>query len=103
MPGKPKGLPKTGGRQKGSTNKTTAEIRGAYQAFVENNIPNFEKWIERVAQDNPAKALELVTSLSEYFLPKLQRTETDITTKGESVNRPIIDFGEDKNQSESEV
>lgn len=80
------------GRGKGTPNKSTKEIREAYQTFVENNIPNFEKWIERVAKDNPAKALELVTSLSEYFLPKLQRTETDITSKGESIVKPVIKF-----------
>lgn len=63
------------GRPKGKPNKTTAEIREAYQSFVENNIPNFEEWLNRVAKTNPAKAIELVTGLSEYFLPKLQRSE----------------------------
>ena len=91
------------GRPKGKPNKTTSEIREAYQLFVENNIPNFEEWLTRVAKANPAKALELVTSLSEYFLPKLARTETDITTKGESVNRPIINFIKNKNDEEKKI
>lgn len=70
------------GRPKGSPNKSTKEIRDAFQCFVENNVGNFEEWIARVAEKNPAKALELVTNLGEYILPKLSRTEVkaEITT-----------------------
>jgi hypothetical protein len=66
------------GRPKGSPNKVTKDLRDAYKEFVENNVPHFQKWISEVAADNPAKALELVASLSEYFMPKLQRTELDV-------------------------
>jgi hypothetical protein len=70
------------GRPKGSPNKSTQEIRNAFQMFVENNVENFEDWIVRVAETNPAKAIELVTNLGEYILPKLSRTEVkaEITT-----------------------
>ena len=94
-----KGQAKKGGRAKGTPNKSTSEIREAYQVFVENNIPNFEKWIERVAEKNPAKALELVTSLSEYFIPKLQRTETDLTSNGKEINIPTINFEQSKDDN----
>lgn len=80
------------GRPKGSPNKTTQEVRDAYQLFAENNMVKFQEWIDKVASKNPAKALEIVLAMSEYFLPKLQRTETDITSKGESVNIPTINF-----------
>ena len=43
--------------------------------FIENNAPKFEQWLERVAETNPAKAIELVSNLSDYVLPKLARTE----------------------------
>jgi len=89
-----KGHKKGKGRPKGSPNKTTQEVRDAYQLFAEDNIDKFQVWIDKVAKDNPAKAMELVLSLSEYFIPKLQRTETDITSKGESVNVPIFKWAE---------
>lgn len=38
MPGKPKGSPKTGGRQKGTTNKATAEIKAIAQKHGEAAI-----------------------------------------------------------------
>ena len=87
------------GRPKGTPNKVTKDIREAYKEFVENNVDKFQSWIDKVAETNPAKALELTASLSEYFLPKLSRTEADITTKGESLNKPIIEFTkENKNK-----
>lgn len=64
-----------GGRTKGSPNKSTQQIRDAFHMFVENNTKNFEKWLKEIAEDNPAKAMELVNQTAEYILPKLSRTE----------------------------
>lgn len=80
------------GRPKGSPNKTTKQVRDAYQLFAENNMDKFQAWIDRVAEKNPAKALEIVLAMSEYFLPKLQRTETDITSDGKAITTPTINF-----------
>jgi len=66
---------KTGGRKKGVPNKTTKEIRESFQCFVEDNVDNFQEWLDRVAETNPAKAIELVNNMSEYILPKLSRSE----------------------------
>lgn len=65
------------GRPKGSPNKSTKEIRDAFQCFVEDNTDKMQEWLERVAEKNPAKALELLGGLSEYILPKLSRTEIE--------------------------
>ena len=85
------------GRPKGSPNKTTKEIREAYQMFTENNMDKFQEWIDTVAKKNPAKAMEIVLAMSEYFLPKLQRTE--VSHEGEiDIKTPTINF----TKSESE-
>ena len=63
------------GRPKGKPNKTTAEIREAYQKLVEDNLTNMTKWLGEVATDNPEKAMELMLKLSEYMIPKLARQE----------------------------
>jgi len=76
--------------RKGSPNKTTKELRDSFQFFVENNVPKFQEWIEEVAKNNPAKAIELVTSLGEYIMPKLSRTEIDADVKTE--NKTKIDY-----------
>ena len=69
------GHKKVGGRAKGSTNKTTAEIRDAYQRLVESNLGNMTEWLTQVAAENPEKAMELMLKLSEYMIPKLARQE----------------------------
>ncbi len=63
------------GRPKGKPNKTTAEIREAYQKLVEDNLTNMTKWLGEVAMENPEKAMELMLKLSEYMIPKLARQE----------------------------
>jgi hypothetical protein len=63
------------GRTKGTPNKSTAEIREAYQKLVDDNLDNMKVWLEKVAEDDPNKALDMMLKLSEYFIPKLARQE----------------------------
>lgn len=69
------GHKKVGGRSKGQTNKTTAEIRDAYQKLVEDNLTNMTEWLTQVAAENPERAMDLMLKLSEYMIPKLARQE----------------------------
>ena len=62
------GQEKKGGRAKGTPNKTTAEIREAYQKLVEDNLTNMTEWLKQVADQNPEKAMELMLKLSEYMI-----------------------------------
>lgn len=75
MPGKPKGLPKTGGRAKGTQNRATVEARTAIAKFVDANTDRLQGWLDRVAEDNPLAAINAVRDLLEYHVPKLARTE----------------------------
>ena len=66
------------GRVKGVPNKNTALVREAFANFVENNVGKFQGWLEDVAEDpkhGPKVALELVLHVSEFYIPKLARTE----------------------------
>lgn len=82
--GKPKGLPKSGGgSRKGIPNKATQEFRETVQKLIDDNRENVGRWLTLVAEGdgtdqgkpNPAKALELLSSLAEFAAPKLARTE----------------------------
>lgn len=83
MPGKPKGLPKTGGRTKGAINKTTKDVRECIAMFAENNVSKLEEWLNKTAEGDPennvkpdpGKAADLFLKVIEYHIPKLNRTE----------------------------
>ncbi|SHG34823.1 hypothetical protein SAMN05444483_10990 [Salegentibacter echinorum] len=61
--------------RKGVPNKSTKEIREAYQLLVEKNIKKMSTWLNKVAKEDPAKALDIMHKFSDYLLPKLNRTE----------------------------
>lgn len=73
--GKPK-PPRAGmGRPKGSVNKATKEFRETVTRLLEDNADNVGLWLAEVAQDDPAKALDLLSKLAEFAAPKLSRQE----------------------------
>ena len=63
------------GRPRGSKNKITEEIREAFQMVLENKLPDLERWLQQTAQEDPAKAIDLLLKLSNRFLPELSRQE----------------------------
>lgn len=84
---RPKGLPKTGGRRKGTPNHSTADARAAITLISERNVEEFEAWLDRIANGTPAdnkkglkamppdpeRAFRVFLSLLEYCIPKLSR------------------------------
>lgn len=74
--GRPPGLPKTGGRKKGSVNKKTALARETAQKFLDA-VPQSELralW-NAARKDDPVGALRIYYTALEFVAPKLQRVE----------------------------
>jgi hypothetical protein len=66
------------GRPKGVPNKSSEHIKSIFAKLLENNLPKMQEYIQRVANDDPAKAIELMIKISERFVPKLsQQALTD--------------------------
>jgi len=63
------------GRPKGAKNRITEELREAFAMLLENNLEQYEIWLNQVAQQDPAKALDLALRISERFIPMLSRQE----------------------------
>ena len=66
------------GRPKGVGNKSTEAIRTAFAMLVEDNLANMQDWLERTAEDNPAKALQIVSDIAQYSLPKLKQVDANL-------------------------
>lgn len=64
---------KTGGRTKGTPNKSTAEVREAIAAFASANVDQMGDWLNAI--DDPVKKLDLFLRAIEYHVPKLARQE----------------------------
>jgi len=66
----PLGHKKAGGRQKGTTNKSISDLRSIFSTLLINNEGNMQTWIDKLAQRNPGKALEIITKMADYLIPK---------------------------------
>lgn len=89
------------GRPKGVPNKTTKQIREAFQMLIESSLPDIQKWLKQVAAENPEKALLIVEKYSDFILPKLQRTELS-GGEDKPLNQVIFRFGEENNRDSSD-
>lgn len=86
---------KTGGRQKGTPNKTTAQIK---EMIVELVGTQMEKWpakLDKMMRDDPAEAMKITGRLIDYVLPKQTKMELEgeIKTKIESITVNINHTG----------
>lgn len=66
---------KTGGRQRGTPNRVTREVREAVQAALDAQCDKLGGWFDSVAKEDPGRALALYGQLAEYVAPKLSRKE----------------------------
>lgn len=88
------------GRKKGIPNKTTKQVREAYQRLTEANLDNMSIWLSQIASEDPAKAMDLMLRLSEYIIPKLARQEV-VGNNGEDLFKNVkFQFGPDINDDQ---
>jgi hypothetical protein len=74
---RPKGLPKSGGRQKGTVNRRTRERQAAVVASGLLPVPFLLSLVENEALDLPTR-LEAAKSAAPYIHPKLQVVDSTI-------------------------
>jgi hypothetical protein len=81
-----KGVKTGGGSRKGSPNKATAAAREAIAAFVDGNADRLQGWLDEIHAEKGAEAaFSCFSSLLEYHVPKLQRTELTGKDGGDQV------------------
>lgn len=81
MRGKPKGLPKTGGRVKGTPNRQTLSIE---QKCIERNCDPISVFIDMVLSTDKSDRYMGAKELSQYLYPKRKSIELslkDISTE----------------------
>lgn len=99
MPTKPKGLPKTGGRKKGSVNKVTANMRETIDQFL---AENFDDMKLEFGMLEPKDKINAYIRLLEFALPKLNRTHNEITGKDGAPLQTVIKFIDDSKDADAD-
>jgi hypothetical protein len=66
------------GRPKGTPNKDTQQVKDAYLALIQGNLPMIQEWLDRVAERNPEKAFDMLMKLSPFVIPKKQEMDLNI-------------------------
>lgn len=77
---------KTGGRQKGTPNKTTAEIKEMIAQFVGNNLEDIQKNYDQL---EPEKKLHFFEKVLKFVLP--QQKETTQVIDISNLSEPELD------------
>lgn len=62
---------KTGGREKGTPNKITKDIREVFQSLIENNLETLDNDLKSL---EPKERLEIIIKLGDFVIPKLQKS-----------------------------
>lgn len=62
------------GRPKGSPNQTTTMVRKLFADILENEQENFKEALERLRVESPKDYVQVITKLSQKFLPDLTVT-----------------------------
>ena len=77
---------KTGGRDKGTPNKLTKEVKEVLSEIVSNELENIDKTLKTLSSKD---RIEIVLKLLPFVIPKLRDTEINLTQIDELVLRPI--------------
>ena len=73
---RPKGTPKTGGRQKGTPNKVTASVKGWLSCLIDKNRKQIERDLKAV---EPMERLQMLEKLMQYVVPKQQTIKAAVS------------------------
>jgi hypothetical protein len=80
------------GRKPGTPNVVTRTTRELFSAFVDHNAAKAQQLFDRVARKNPAMALRILSSFSDFVLPRMQRTEMDLKTNAPTTYPSMLDM-----------
>ena len=78
--GRPKGIPKTGGRKLGTPNKTSSQVRGI---LAETTLEYYasEQFKKDISELDPKDRIQVMERFTKYVAPQLQSTTLDVATE----------------------
>lgn len=95
---------KTGGRKKGTPNKTTAQIKEMIVSLVGTQMEKWPVELEKMMRKDPAEAMKITGRLIDYVLPKQTKMELEgeLKTKIESITININHSGSESTNRDND-
>jgi hypothetical protein len=85
-----KGTPKTGGRKKGTPNKSTSNLRDWVSTLIESNLEQIEADLKIL---EPKERCLFIEKLMQYVIPKKREQEQEKEEKGVlPPNKVVVEF-----------
>ena len=67
---------KTGGRRKGTANKSTRAAKDAIALFIDGNAHKLQGWLDAIEETDGAQAaFQCIVCVLEFHVPKMARVE----------------------------
>jgi hypothetical protein len=88
---RPKGIPKTGGKQKGYTSEPVKKAQELFVSLLEGEVPNLQEAFEYVRTNDPAKYLDIYAKFAQFFAPKKTELSGSLDSKVITVKHPKDD------------
>lgn len=79
--GRPKGLPKYGGRKKGTENKVTQDARALFINIMEGEVSRVKESLDEIRKESHFNYIKCLTNLYPYFMPRTILHEVKDTTE----------------------
>lgn len=89
---RPKGTPKTGGRQKGTPNKATIDLKKWVTLILEGGK---EEFVRRLGNLDDASYIRTYTGLLGYILPKMAATTPEEVLRKEMFEELLLSMPEE--------
>jgi len=77
--GRPKGIPKTGGRKKGTPNITNANFYSVLTLKIAERVPKIFEWLDDV--EDPYQRINALIKIMEFRYPKQKSVEFKMDEK----------------------
>ena len=91
------------GRPKNAPNKKIEAIRTAFADLVVGNLDNMQEWLERAAATQPVKALQIMSDLAQYSLPKLKQVDATFDVGDSLINKITIEVNAKRTEDSSNI
>ena len=86
------------GRPKNAPNKKIEAIRTAFADLVVGNLDNMQDWLNRAAETQPVKALQIMSDLAQYSLPKLKQVDSKLEMGDSLISKITVEVNTKPNE-----